>query len=318
MVIDSNLIERLKDYVNWKTGKNYFGHIKSTPKNIMVSCPYHKGGQENKPSCGIKTYSDDKGVMGHVHCFTCGKTTDLVNMLKDILGNSFNESEIETKFNLQAELLKEQVLKSEKVGPVFKIPDKTHIGENQLRQYREYHPYLQYRKININTADMYDIGYDSYNEHITFPIKDIYNRCIGIGRRSIKEKKYIYPEGMVKPLYGVYELPKYIRHLWVVEGPFNLWSLFQYGKTGVALLGTGTQHQYDCLLNINCLDYVLALDGDDAGHKGIKKLGNHLIKNNKKVFVACVPDNKDINDMSDVEFYNMSVIPYLEWKKYFN
>lgn len=315
MVINENLVQDLRQYILLKTGKTYFGRIKYTPKNIMVSCPYHKDGQERKPSCGIKIETDEKGVAGQVHCFTCQYTTNIVSMLQDILGNKYDEDEIESKFGLSAGLAKESLIKEEKAGPVFKIPNNIIIKEQQLRTYRFYHPYLKYRNISEETAKKFDIGYDEYNKHITFPIRDIYNRCIGIGRRSIYEKQYLYPDGMIKPLYGVYELSKYIRHLWVVEGPFNLWSLYQYGKTGVALLGTGTNHQYMELLKINCLDYVLALDGDNAGHNGIKKLGNFLQDKHKKVYVACVPNAQDINDMTIEQFMYMEVLTFNQWKK---
>lgn len=42
-----------------------FNKIKELPEDIMVSCPFHKEGQEKKPSCGIR--KED----GWVHCFTC-------------------------------------------------------------------------------------------------------------------------------------------------------------------------------------------------------------------------------------------------------
>ena len=58
---------------------------------------------------------------------------------------------------------------------------------------------------------------------------------ICFGSRSIVGKEYKYPYKLEKPLYGVYELPIIYRNVWVVEGPFNLWSLYQYGKSAVAL-----------------------------------------------------------------------------------
>lgn len=42
-----------------------FNQIKELPQDIMVSCPFHKEGQERKASCGIR--KDD----GWLHCFTC-------------------------------------------------------------------------------------------------------------------------------------------------------------------------------------------------------------------------------------------------------
>lgn len=315
MDINEQLIQDLSNYILLKTGIRYFSRIKSTSKDIMVSCPYHKSGQEQNPSCGIRKHSDERSVAGTVNCFTCHITTNLAQMVKDLLGDKYNEDEVEAKFGLQTTLARENIIKENETKTIkFQIPNLSSIIPNdELRYFRVYHKYLENRHISRNTAEVYDIGYDNINDHITFPIRDIYKNCLGIGRRAIKEKKYIYPQGFVKPLYGVYELPLFVRHLWVVEGPFNLWSLYEYKKTGVALLGTGTQFQYKQLLTMKCNDYVLALDDDEAGHLGIKKLGSFLFKNNKTVFVACVPNGHDINDMSIEQFRTMQVVPYEMW-----
>ncbi len=315
MVINEQLVVDLSNYILLKTGIRYFSRIKGTSKNIMVSCPYHKGGQENKPSCGIRIYSDERGSAGMVNCFTCHKTTDLATMVKDLLGDKYNEDEVEARFGLQTALARETVIKEQENRFVkFKIPTKANVVDSDiLYNYRYYHTYLANRHISQKTAEVYDIGYDKINDHITFPIRDINRNCLGIGRRSIKEKQYYYPEDFIKPLYGVYELPMFVRHLWVTEGPFNVWSLYEYGKTGVGLLGTGTQLQMQQLLTIKCNDYVLALDGDDAGHRGIKKIGSFLYNHNKKVYVACVPINHDINDITEAIFRNMAVVPFGLW-----
>lgn len=318
MEINEEFIQELRQYVLAKTGKLYFGRIKSTPKNLMVSCPYHKEGQEHKPSFGIRVRTDADSTMGTCHCFTCGVVKDLSEVVKDLLGSAYDEDEVEARFEIQTSMARETVIQETTRKPLFQLKDKSSMmSENDLRYFRKYHPYLANRKITEQTAITYDIGYDEKNNHITFPIRDIKRRCLGLGRRAINEKQYIYPIGFTKPLYGVFELPPQIRHLWVVEGPFNLWSLFQYNKSGVALLGTGTSYQYKLLLGIKCNDYVLALDGDDAGRKGIYKLGNFLTENKKKVYVAVVPDNQDINDMTQQQFQTMVVTPFYEWKKYY-
>lgn len=43
---------------------NLLSKITDTPNNVMLSCPYHKGGQEKKPSAGIHKKT------GEFHCFT--------------------------------------------------------------------------------------------------------------------------------------------------------------------------------------------------------------------------------------------------------
>jgi DNA primase len=320
MVLDEELLNEIRMYVLAKTGKHYLGRIKTTSNNIMVSCPYHKGGQEQKPSMGIKLHSDEYGPVGLCHCFSCSTVTDISSMVRYMLGDKYNEDEVEARFGLETTIARETIIQEqENLYVKFQQPDRSnYVKEDILRVYRQTYPaYLKSRGISRETAEVYDIGYDPYNDHITFPIRDIYKRTLGLGRRAIQEKKYVYPQNFVKPLYGVYELPFFIRHLYIVEGPFNLWSLYEYGKAGVALLGTGTQAQYKQLLEVKCNDYVLALDGDDAGRKGISKLGKFLQQNDKKVYVANVPDGQDINDMTPEQFKNMYIGTFNEWKSYY-
>ena len=105
-----------------------------------------------------------------------------------------------------------------------------------------------------------------------------------------------------------------------MEGPFNLWSLYQWGKTGIALLGTGTEYQYKLLSQIKCKGYVLCLDPDSAGRNGTRKIIDYLLKHKKKnIFVTLMPEGKDVNDLTEDEFKNVEVVKYFEfYKKYGN
>ena len=306
-LINEQLFIDLRQYILSKTNKLYFNKIRQLSEDVMISCPYHKEGQERKPSCGVKRVSDVYGPAGTLHCFSCGATTNLSEMMKDILGDLYNEDEVESRFNLKLISAQSSIQQERKVFQ-FDIPKKLTTEEDILKHYRFYHPYLETRGITKEVAELYDIGFDEYNDQITFPLRDIMGRCIGIGRRSIKFKQYEYPAKMVKPLYGVYELGQVLRYVWVVEGPFNLWSLRVWGKQGVALLGTGTQTQYKELLKLKCKGFVLALDGDEAGHKGTEKLKQFLLNNKRIVHTALIPEGKDINDLSHEEFRQVQVI----------
>lgn len=312
-MIDEKLIKDLRQYIIVKTGKSYFNQVRNTPKSIMVSCPFHKQGQERKPSCGIKKDTDNKGLIGTVHCFTCDITTDILSMIGQILGSKYNEQELESLFRLRTIVTNSNIEYNTKVE-LFKIPQKFNTTEMELRNYNYYHPYLEQRRISQEVAQIYNIGYDDFNKHITFPIRDTNKNILGVGRRSILQKKYIYPYQMEKPLYGVYELPRFVRYLWIVEGPFNLWSLKGWHKSGVALLGTGTEAQYNQLLNINCSGYVLALDPDEAGIKGTNKLINFLLENKKyNIYIALLPNGKDINDLTEQEFNTLHIVTYKQF-----
>ena len=245
-----------------------------------------------------------------------GEQTNLLGMFQKLLGSLYNEAEIENKFHLR-QMMYQSVLQ-EKPKPLFELPNNiSYVSDSILRRFRGiYHPYLASRGINKETAEKYDIGYEDENKHITFPIKDQQNRCVGIGRRSILKKEYYYPSGMIKPLYGLYEITFPVNYLWVVEGPFNMWSLSQWGKKSVAMLGTGTTYQYEQFKDLQVDGFVLALDPDSAGRNGTKKLAEYLQSIGKtKLYVYDLPEGKDVNDLSEDEFRLYEVIPYYEWRQ---
>ena len=55
--------------------------IVDTPNNVQVCCPYHKGGQEKRPSAGIRK-SD-----GIFHCLACGETHTLQEVVSHCFGH---------------------------------------------------------------------------------------------------------------------------------------------------------------------------------------------------------------------------------------
>ena len=51
------ILTDLKDTLN-SNGILLFNSIKDCGKDVMVSCPYHKEGQEKRPSAGIRSLTD--------------------------------------------------------------------------------------------------------------------------------------------------------------------------------------------------------------------------------------------------------------------
>ena len=199
-MINEEYVKDIRTYIKRKTGKNYFKDIRTTTDNLIVTCPFHKDGQENKPSASIRTVSNETVSEGLFHCFTCGKSMMLPQVLKELLGDLYNENEVENLFNFNA-LTLVSILTEPKDNIKFIIPKKLTYESELLSNYAYYHEYLLQRGINENTATKYNIGFDANNRQITFPIRDIDRYCVGIGRRSIDKKLYRYPEGFIKPLY---------------------------------------------------------------------------------------------------------------------
>lgn len=315
MVVDEQLLKDIRDYLKLKTGKYYFKHIRTLSDNLQITCPFHKDGQENKPSANIRTSSASNTYIGNFHCFTCGKSMSLKDVLKELLGSNYNEDEINEKFGFN-NLEMDNLFNKPEIIP-FELPKQLpNIKESTLRKYRTYSDYLNKRNINEDTAKLFDIGYDEVTKEITFPIRDISRTVLGIGRRSTLTKRYNYPLNFIKPLYGVYELPRLYTSVFIVEGPFNLWSLTQWGKQAVALLGTGTQHQYKQLLDLKCKNFILTLDPDEAGRGGTNKIIKFLLNNHRhNIYVTLMPDGKDVNDLTEEEFKNVPVVTYKEWQQ---
>ena len=75
----SVILNTLKSEI--KTGK--LKHIEEEVKNnIAITCPVHKDGMERNPSCQVYTNKEnDKVEYGQCHCFSCGWTGGLAQLV---------------------------------------------------------------------------------------------------------------------------------------------------------------------------------------------------------------------------------------------
>lgn len=317
------VIEELRDQLA-ANGIFRFHTIRHTDKHIQTNCPFHKDGQESKPSCGITTEDIKQGSKivpaGTVHCFTCGKTCLLPEMISELFGrNDFgtfgaewlrknfitatyeNRPEIELNLTRNAETKKDTI---------------KYVSEEELDKYRYYHPYMYQRKLTDDIIERFDVGYDNdyilvgkdgTDHHIkcvTFPVRDISGKTLFVARRSVETKFFHYPSGVTKPVYGVYELSQinpYPTEVIICESIFNCLTCWAYGKYAVALNGTGTHDQYEQLRKLPVRKYILGLDPDEAGFRGRMKLRKAL-QNDKIITEYDIPAGKDINDLTKEEF----------------
>ena len=303
MLLDTTMLEiiqELKRQLN-ACGIMYFNTIRDSGENIMVSCPYHKDGMESKPSCGIHK---EPGV---VHCFTCGAS----HTLPDMVGFCFGRGE-EDSFLFGTNWLRKEFQEIE----VAERPDTeldyrrnnlqhdiyTYVPDMVLEQYRYTHPYMYKRKLNDDVIELFDIGYDKETNCITFPVRDLYGNCLFVGRRAVDRKWFHYPSGAHKPLYGVYELKvcnNIFNEIVVCESMFNCLTCWAHGIPAIALNGTGSYEQIQELKKLPCRSVVLARDPDDAGRHGMNKIKNAL--RNKIVYTVDYKDGRDINDLEEEE-----------------
>lgn len=282
------------------------GVVRDTPDNIMVSCIYHKNGQERRPSAGIKK-SD-----GTYHCFACGET----HSLQEVISHSFGHMDDVTGAFGWNWLLKNFLTVSieERKGldldfsRANSVPTTQYISEDELDSYREYHPYMWKRKMTPEVVDIFDIGYDKKTKCITFPVRDITGGTLFIARRSVITKFFNYPEGVEKPVYGLYELsqlPQYPKEVIICESMIDAITCWVYGKPAVALNGLGNDLQFAQLNKMPCRKFILATDNDEAGQKARRRIRANV---KRKLITEFVLPNgrKDINELSQDEFNQLT------------
>ena len=162
------------------------------------------------------------------------------------------------------------------------------------------------RGLTEEIIEKYDIGYDKYNDCVTFPVRDMNGTCIFLAKRSVKSKFFVLPSGRNKPLYGVYELNYNKPDIYICESFFNALTLIKWGYNAIALMGTGSNYQYDLINSLPFRAIHLCLDGDTAGRIGAKKLLQE-IGFHKIVYNHILPEGKDVNDLEEEEFNKLKV-----------
>lgn len=104
---DTQMVLDVLKYDLAQHGLKRFHQFRKNGENIQTSCPFHKGGQERKPSFGVN------GDIDKCHCFTCGWSGTIEEMISELYefnddGNygkkwlikRFNSLEIETRPDL--------------------------------------------------------------------------------------------------------------------------------------------------------------------------------------------------------------------------
>lgn len=317
-------LEKLSDMgvlrLNRRTGKYY-----------SVYCPFHNDGNERHPSCGVLLEDEVRnGVSykaGFWHCFTCSAAYTFPEGITKI----FESQKIANRDGL--EWLRENVPGFEESDFDFLIPEDLMSGivskyqmdvmrmrenkeqrfvpESELSKYRYTVDYMYQRRLTDDVISRYDVGVDlnfvpegrkRKVPCVTFPVRDQRGRCLFVCRRSIENKFFFMPSEIQKPVYGIYELDPSSRSVIVCESIFNALTCVVYGMPAVALLGTGTPYQVECLQRLGVDEFVLALDPDAAGRKATNRLRKRLMSCAIVSAMEGIPEGKDINDLEKGEF----------------
>ena len=295
-------------------GVKRFAKCIDSGKNIQTNCPFHKEGQERKPSFGINKNT------GECHCFGCGWSGTLSEMISNCFGKddfgvygnkwlirNFLSVAVESRPDIDVDFCRRKKITSE---------TKKYISEQELDSYRYTHPYMYKRKLTDEIIDLFDIGYDKSTECITFPNRDINGNCLFIARRSVKTKFFNYPQDVEKPVYGLYECnicAKTIKNWFpneiiICESMIDALTCWVYGRYAVALNGTGNENQFKTLRNMPNRKFILATDMDEAGLKARERIRQSLDNKLVTEYVWDINIAKDINDMSKEYFESLKEV----------
>lgn len=294
-------------------GIERFQIFRPNNRNIQTNCPFHKDGQERKPSFGINI--DD----GRCHCFTCGWSGDITTMISELNGRydqgKFGSSWLIQRFSSVELEKRPNILEGfggrKNVSRNFVADqgnkriierDTRFITEKELDKYRYIHPYMYKRGLTDEIIEQFDIGYDKDTQCITFPIRDVDGNCVFVARRNVNTKFFNYPSGVDKPVYlaNLFTSGKY-KKAYICESFLNALTCWKYGKPAMALIGTGTKEQYEILKKLPVREYVLAFDPDDAGYKATQRFKQNVKGKILKeiIYQQYGKDAPDINDLQE-------------------
>lgn len=300
-------------------GLDRFHIFRNNGENVQTNCPFHKNGQERKPSFGVN------GEIDKCHCFACGWAGTIEEMISELYGyqdegkfgkrwliKRFNTVEIETRPNIMEGFNGRDISNNwntfnngrHRVSGIQS--DRHFITEEELDKYRYIHPYMYERGLTDEIIERFDIGYDREREEITFPIMNIRGNCVFVASRSVKTKFFRLPQGQDKPVYQGYRfIDGSYKTAYITESFLNCLTCWKYDKPAMALIGTGNQKQYEILNKLPVREYILAFDPDEAGRKATERFRKNV--KGKIIKELVYTDNRDINDLQE-EFLNCKII----------
>lgn len=313
-VINTPIINILNDIKKQLTNGK-LKYFKIDGNDIRCTCPHHKGGKEDKPSCGVYVGdSSDEVKYGDFNCFTCGTHGPFFRFVAEC-------------FDKDEEWAKQWLIDNYGDGTENQLIDlpeivltknrkkvNNYLDESILSTFQSWHPYIEKRKISRKIASLFQIKYDTRSQCIVFPVYDENNKLLMLTRRSVNNKTFIIDKDKEKPIYLLnYIKEKNIDTVIVAESQINALYAWSLGYPAIATFGCNiTPKQFSILNKSPIKHYYLAMDGDEAGDHGIQ-LFLDSINPSAFVDIMLLPQGKDINDLSADEFDKLPIISSQEW-----
>lgn len=260
----------------------------------MVTCPFHNGGKERKPSFGIHTED------GTCHCFTCGWKGSIHQLAEELTGEKHWVIQ-HTKYNQNMKRRPPIKLRG-KHKRYLDIRYVQALTQNNTRAIQ----YLQSR--GIKPHKLFDIGYNKDHDSLVLFIRDLNGNYVYIKERSLTGKRFYNTEDSDKSnyLFGLYECTLVgAKEVWLCESEIDALTIWFRGGYAVAIgSATLSEEQVKQLhqAGIRCL--VDGLDRDIAGRQGWLQ-AKELFPMTRDTQWGV--NKKDINELTTEESKNIQV-----------
>ena len=289
----SKIIELLR--ISLTNGK--LKDVQDKSDDIVVSCPFHSGGQEEHGSCFIRKKD------GVFHCFGCGEKGSFLKFVAECFDAPESYAKAWLLKNFGGELVAKNLFMGEPIVLNRNKGIKKQLDESILDQYQTWNPYFNQRKLTRETAQKFNLRYDPKYRQVIFPYYNEKGQLITLLKRSIDTKTFFIETGITKPVYGINKIfQDNIRTCVLTEGLFDCLLANQYGMPTIATLGNPSIEQFE-LINKSPLSTIyLMFDNDNAGRSFNEKAHKYL---SKRLFIIDVNiiGKKDIGELSYDEFW---------------
>lgn len=260
--------------------ERYLHKVKrSGPDNIMALCPFH----DNRDTPSF-TMSLSKGLY---FCFSCEARGNLMTFLREV-GVSRGQIEMQYGFLLE-ELTRHRPKKVDPLRPDLAPLQNTELPEALLGIFDKCPLGLVQEGFEESLLQKLEIGFDDKHMRITFPLRDLDGRLVGISGRAVNDER---PKYKVYDLeFKDFDLPPHKTHkshlLWnghlvlpqtyfcpssyvvVVEGFKACMQFLQAGVPGtVAILGSFMSDRQRQMLERMASEVYIMLDDNEAGMRG--------------------------------------------------
>lgn len=282
---------------------------KSGNDNIQATCPFHQLGEKITTTLSM---SLSRGVW---FCFSCHEKGNLQTFLKQV-GVSYAEMDTRYKF------LIEELERSRPAPPDplrTRVLSDNPLPESLLGIFDMCPLPLVDAGFSEETLQKFDVGFDEQHMRITFPLRDLHGKLMGVSGRTvysdvvprykIYDKEYktwnlperapqdmqraailwnahrVYPELFFNQRPKVCLVEGFKACMWVVQAGF---------KNTIAMLGSFMTWEHQWILERMGAEVYVFLDNNPAGWKGRDYIGRTLSKTlTVKVVEYPVPDNEE-------------------------